>query len=175
MTDNHFDRVPALAQFNKVTKVFVMILQRPDDISGLNHDFYLYREIEIDRDKEKVIGNYDNFRVAAIEHEPLEINEDALNTLAREKILKRYPMHDQLTILGLTLEKIADSVGIECEDLKEMNDFISEVRRLNGLRKEFYASDPAYRYMSTEEFEELFVARREGGVMQYEPTAFRPV
>lgn len=173
--DNEFNRVPALAQFNKITKVFVMIMQRPEDISGLNHDFYLYKEIEIDRDKEKVIGNYDNFRVAAIESEPLEINEDGLNQLAREKILKVYPMHDQLTILGQTLEKIADAVGVECEDLKEMNDYIAEVKRLNNLRKEFYASDPSYKYMSTEEFEELFIARREGGVMQYEPTAYRPI
>jgi len=171
---NEFNRVPALAQFNKVTKVFTMILQRPDDISALNHEYFLYREIMIDRDKEKIVGDYDTFRVAAIENEPLEINEDTLNALAREKILKEYPMHDQLSILGTTLEKLADAVGVECDELKEMNDYIAEIRRINKLRKDFYESDPAYKYMSTEDFEALFIAQREGGVMQYEPTAARP-
>lgn len=163
-----FTRIPALAQFNKVTKVFTMILQKPDDISGLNHDFYFYREIMIDRSKEKIVGNYDNFQIVSIESQPLVITEDSLNALAREKIVKAYPLESQLTILGELLERIATTANIECNDLKDMNDYINEVKRVNGLRKEFYASDPSYQYLSTEEFEELFVAQREGGIMEYE-------
>ncbi len=163
-----FTRVPALAQFNRVSKVFTMILEKPDDISGLNHDFYLYKEIMIDRSKEKILGNYDNFQVVSIESQPLLITEDSLNSLAREKIIKTYPIERQLTILGQLLEKIATSSNIECEELKEMNDYINEVKRVNGLRKEFYESDPSYQYLSTEDFEELFAAQREGGIMEYE-------
>lgn len=163
-----YTRVPALAQFNKVTKVFTMLLQKPDDISGLNHDFYLYKEVMIDRQKEKILGNYDNFQVVSIESQPLLITEDELNSLAREKIIKNYPIERQLTIIGQLLEKIAVAGNIECEELKDMNDYISEVKRVNGLRKAFYDSDPSYQYLSTEAFEELFIAQREGGIMEYE-------
>lgn len=163
-----FTREPALAQFNKITKVFTMILQKPENISGLNHDFYLYREVLIDRMKENVVGNYDNYRIVSIESQPLLVTEDSLNVLAREKIVKQYPLESQLSIIGSLLEKIATSANVECEELKEMNDYINEVKRVNGLRKEFYASDPSYQYLSTEQFEELFTAQREGGIMEYE-------
>jgi hypothetical protein len=168
MIEDTFNRTEALAQFNKITGAFVMILQRLD-ISTLNNDFFLYKEIEIDIYKEKVIGTYDNFSIVSINDQPLEIYEDNLNALAREKILQKYPLEKQLTIIGTLLEKIADQNSIECDELKDMNDYITEVRRTNRVRKDFYSSDSEYQYVSTEEAERIFAEQREGGIMEYEP------
>jgi len=162
------NREDALAQFNKINKSFIMILGKPEDMSLLNHELYLYQEISIDRDKEKVLGNYDNFSIASIDDQPLEIIEDSLNFLAREKIVEKYPLERQLTIVGNLLERIADANLIECEELKEMNFYISEVKRVNGLRKEFYAANPEYTYISTEEFNAMLDEKYEGGIKEYE-------
>jgi DNA-binding Lrp family transcriptional regulator len=161
------NRVKALAQFNKLNKMFTTIIGMVENVSMLNHDLFLYKEINIDLDKEKVVGNYDNFEIINIQNAPLEITEDSLNLIAREKILNEYPIERQLSILGSILEKVAISAGVDCDDLKEMNDFINEIRRVNGVRKEFYASNPDYKYMSTEEFNEMIEKMYEGGIQEY--------
>lgn len=164
-----FNRIEALAQFNKITKVFITILQKVEDISWLNNDFYLYREIMIDIDKEKVIGTYDNFEIVSIADQPLAVTEDGLNALARTKIVQKYSIETQLTIIEKTLERIATSAGVDHSELKEMNDYIDEIKRTNRLRKDFYAADSDYEYTSTEEMEQKLALQHEGGIMEYEP------
>lgn len=165
------NRIEVLAQFNKITKVFITVLQKVEDISWLNNDFYLYREISMDPVKEKIIGTYDNFQIVSIADQPLEIAENGLNALARAKILKKYPIETQLTIIEKTLEKIAQSTGIDYSELREMNEYINEIKRSNSLRKDFYATDSDYEYVSTEQFEQLLLQQHEGGIMEYEPKA----
>jgi hypothetical protein len=161
------NKVQALAQFNKLNKLFTTVIGMVEDVSMLNHDLFLYKEIEIDLDQEKVEGTYDDYKIINIHDAPLEITEDALNLIARDKILAVYPMERQLSVLGGVLEKVADSIGIECEELKEMNDFINEVRRVNGIRKEFYSNNTDYKYMSTEEFNDMIDKLYEGGIQEY--------
>jgi len=157
----------ALAQFNKLNGLFTMVLGKVKDLSMLNHDLYIYKEIEIDVINEKVVGTVDDFKIVNIHNEPFEVTEDALNLYAREKIVEVYPLERQLTILGKTLEKLADAAGIESEDLKEMINFVDEVKRINGLKKQFYAENPDYRYVSTEEFEEMLAKKYEGAITEY--------
>lgn len=161
------NRVSALAQFNKLNGYFTMVLGLVDDISILNHDYYLYQPVEIDVDNEKIIGTYDNFTIVNINEQPLEINEDSLNLYAREKIIEVYPLEKQLTILGTVLERLADQNGIEANDLKEMNAFIQEVKRVNGLKKQFYAENPDYKYVSTEELDQAIAKKYEGAINEY--------
>jgi hypothetical protein len=161
------NKVEALAQFNKLNGLFTMVLGKVDDMSMLNHDFYIYKEIEIDVENEKVVGTVDNFKIVNVHNEPFEVTEDSLNLYAREKIVEVYPLERQLTILGKTLEKIADAAGIESDDLKEMNYFIDEVKRINSLKKQFYAENPDYRYISSEEFEEDLNKKYEGAIREY--------
>jgi hypothetical protein len=164
MAITNLARSPGLAQFNKLNKVFITVLGPVDDVSMLNHEHYLYREVMIDETSEKIIGNYDNYQIVAIADQPVEIFEAYLNDLAAEKILAKYPVRQQVNVLANLLEKIADNIGIECEELKDMNDYIKEVRHANKLRKEFYESDPDYQYISTEKFEELYAEKLEGGI-----------
>ena len=160
------NRQPALAQFNKLNNKFTTVLGMVPDQSLLNHDLYLYREIEIDFDNENVRGTYDSYEIYDINATPL-MTEDALNTLARNRITEKYPLESQLSILGDVLEKVADANSIACEDLKEMNDFIAEVRRVNGIRKEFYKSNPQFEYKSTEDIDAEIAEKYEGAIQEY--------
>jgi len=160
------NRQPALAQFNKLNNKFTTVLGMVEDQSLLNHDLYLYREIEIDFDNEDVDGTYDNYTIYNVYDNPL-ITEDSLNEMARVRITDEYPLEIQLSILGNVLEKVADANAIECEDLKEMNDFIAEARRVNKLRKQFYADNPEFRYMTTEEADAAINEKYEGAIQEY--------
>jgi hypothetical protein len=133
----------------------------------LNHDYYVYKEILIDITNETVVGTVDNFRIVNIHEQPLVITEDSLNFYAREKIIEAYPLEKQLSILGSVLEKLSDIAGIEAEDLKEMNDFIAEVKRVNDLKKKFFAENPDYQYVSTEELEAAINKKYEGAINEY--------
>lgn len=164
------NRIEALAQFNKITKVYITVLQKVE-VSWLNNDFYLYREVTIDPVREKIIGTYDNFEIVSMNDQSLTITEDGLNALAREKILKKYSIETQLTIIERTLEKMASVMNIDYAELKEMNDYIEEIKRSNGIRKEFYANDIDYDYVSTEDMEQRLLLQHEGGIMDYEPKA----
>jgi hypothetical protein len=160
-------KVEALAQFNKLNGLFTMVLGKVDDITMLNHDYYTYKEISIDVDNETIIGTVDNFSIVSVHEQPLEITEDSLNLYAREKIIEKYPLEKQLSILGSVLEKLSDIAGIEAEDLREMNDFIAEVKRVNDLKKNFFAENPDYRYVSTEELEAAINKKYEGAINEY--------
>jgi len=160
------NRQSALAQFNKLNKKFTTVLGMVDDVSLLNHDLYLYREIEIDLDNENVRGDYDNYEIYDVNATPL-MTEDALNTLARNRITDKYPLEDQLSILGSAIERLADNAGIEAEDLKEMNDFIAEVRRANGIRKEYFRNNPQIEYKTTEDIEAEIAEKYEGAIQEY--------
>ena len=164
MTD--LNRQPALAQFNKLNKKFTTILSIVEDQSLLNHDLYLYKEIEIDFDNEDIRGTFDDYTIYNVYEQPL-ITEDSINEMARVRITDQYPLEIQLSILGSVLEKVADSNNIDCEELKEMNDFINEARRVNKLRKQFYASSPDFRYTSTEEMDAAINEKYEGAIQEY--------
>ena len=160
------NRQPALAQFNKLNKKFTTVLALIEDQSLLNHDLYLYREIEIDINNENVRGTSDSYEIYDVNATPL-MTEDLLNTMARNRITEKYPLESQLSILGDVLEKVADANSIACEDLKEMNDFIAEVRRVNGIRKEFYKSNPQFEYKSTEDIDAEIAEKYEGAIQEY--------
>jgi len=48
-----------------------------------------------------------------------------------------------------------------------MNDYISEIKRTNKIRKEFYANNPDYDYKSTEELDEMLEKKYEGSIQAY--------
>lgn len=162
------NRVNAHAQFNKLNKKFTTVLGEVPDKSLLNHELFLYHDIEIDLYEETVQGDYDNYTIVAISELPELVTEDSINQLAKEKILKKYPLEKQLTIIGTMLEQLADSAGIDATDVKDMNDYIGEIRRANAIRKEFFANNPDYQYMSTEDVEAEINELQEGGINDYE-------
>lgn len=158
------NRVPAYAQFNKLNKKFITVLGVVEDPSMLNHDMFLYKDIEIDLYNESVVGDYDNFSIVDNSVQPLEITEDSINELARERIVKKYPLEKQLSVIGELLERLADNAAIDATDIKEMNAYIGEIKRANAIRKQFYADNPDYVYWSTEELDAKLAEMFEGGI-----------
>lgn len=157
-------RETALAQFNKLNKTFITVLQKPEDMSWLNQDLFLYREVEIDYVTETITGNYDSYSVVSIDDQPTQVTEDVLNLLARDKIVAKYPLESQLTILGQAIERLADAASVECEDLKEMNAYIEEIKRANQIRKDWFAANPDYQYLTTEQLDALMEEKYDGGI-----------
>ena len=158
------NRVPAYAQFNKLNNKFITVLGTVEDPSMLNHDMFLYKDIEIDLYEETVVGDYNSFSIVSNTDQPLEITEDSINELARERIVKKYPLEKQLSVIGGLLEKLADAAAIDATDVKEMNAYISEVKRANAIRKQFYADNPDYVYWSTEDLDAKLAEMFEGGI-----------
>ena len=158
------NRVPAYAQFNKLNKKFITVLGTVEDPSMLNQDMFLYKDIEIDLYEETVVGDYDSFTIIANADQPLEITEDSINELARERIVKKYPLEKQLSIIGDLLVRLADASGIEATDAKEMTAYIDEIKRANAIRKQFYVDNPDYVYWSTEELDNKLAEMFEGGI-----------
>lgn len=158
------------AQFNKYNKLFITILQwLPEEYYRLlNHDQYLYKEVELDEETETIKGDYDDFRVVKIADQPLPVYERTLNDLARQKIEKQFSMPKQLSIICEQLTKLSESEGIDASDVKEMLSYINEVKKENRLRKEFYAEDPDYDYWTEEEEDEYQAKQEDGGIIEYD-------
>ena len=167
------NRVKAYAQFNKLNKQFTTVIGEVPDKSLLNHDLYLYQDIEIDLYEETVVGDYDNFSVVAVVSQPAMMKEDELNVVARDKILEKYSLEKQLTIIGGLLERLADNAGVDATDIKEMNAYINEIKRANAIRKEFYANNPDYTYKTTEDVQSEIDSVYEGGINDYEAQLLR--
>lgn len=155
-----------IAQFNKMNKEFITLMQKVD-MSWLNHDNYLYAEVEIDPEHEKIVGNADNFEVKKIIDLPKEISENEMDILAREKIIGKYPIEKQLNVLSNTLQAISDRMGINNDELKEMTAYIDEVRRVNNVRKEFFNKSEEFEYISDEEAERRRNKKYEGAISGY--------
>jgi len=156
----------ALAQFNKINNKFTTVISMVDDTTMLNHDLYLYREIQIDLAYESVRGTYDDFEIYNINEKPL-VTETALNEIARNRIIDRYSLEIQLSTIANAIEKITDRTQVENEELKEMNDFIKEVRRVNGVRKQYFSSNPDVNYRSTEEIDAEIAEKYQGAIQEY--------
>lgn len=168
----NLNKQPRIAQFNKLTREFITFIGVIDS-KYLNCKNYIYTDvIEVDEENEVLTGNADNWEIKSISEMPFEIKESDLNTLARERIIKTYPIENQLTIIGQTLEKVAEKVGVDCEELKALNDFVEEIRRVNKLRKKFYEESSDYNYISTEDFETQIERKYRGAIDEFEREVF---
>ena len=156
-----------VAQFNKMNKEFITLIGGVKDISGLNHEHYLYSFVTIDEQSEKIVGNYDNFEVKKLVDMPREITEYEMDMLAHEKIVGKYPITKQLNILAQTLESISDRMGVNNDELKEMNAFIDEVRRVNDVRKQFFSTSNDFEYISDDELDDRISKKYAGGISGY--------
>lgn len=162
------ERQERILQFNKANGEFITAISVVP-AEWLNTEKYNYSDVVMFDDfNEVVVGNWDSWEIKLISDLPFEVREDDLNILARERIMTTYPLESQLNIIGDVLEKVAEANSIECEDLKSMNDFIDEIRRVNKLRKEFFASSPDYNYVSSEDLESKLRIKYEGAIDAYE-------
>lgn len=153
-----------LLQFNKITGALVGVLSWVEP-ETLNQDFFDYETIEeYDFENDEVVGNYPDYKVVDRRTLPSVMYEESLDAIARDKITKKYPVIQQVNILGRAILKLSEALGIEQDELIEMRDYIEEVKRVNAVQKAFYQESPDYEYISYEESEARQADQMEGGL-----------
>lgn len=157
------ETVECWAQFNKITGEFISTLQLVD-LETLNQDFFNYKKVEINLEKQIIKGTYDNFQIVDKQDQPLLMTETALNNAAQFKIDKTYGIYQRLEIQENLLEKLATALNVEDDAFLEMRDFIAEVKSNNNLIKESLINDPAYTYVSLAEEVNTLENQLEGGL-----------
>jgi len=157
---------PAILQFNRTSGAFIVALHAEGiDISTLGaQDLFVYVEDEWDFSSSEVVGNYPDYKVVNKDELPAKVYERNLDALARDKITKRYPVIQQVNVLGRAIMALSKEMGVEQDELEELLDYILEVKKGNQARKEFYAASPDYEYISTEQEDNQQSARLDGGV-----------
>lgn len=158
--------VDALVQYNKITGVVVNVLTGVADSSTLNQTWG-YQPIKINLNEQVVVGVYPNFRVVSQSDQKPTFYEEGMNSLARSKITKEYPLIAQINILSDAITSMCEKLGIddtpEVAALREMRSYIRDVLDANATRKSAYAADPSITYVSKEEQERINSAQLEGG------------
>ena len=151
------------AQFNKISGAYTGLFQKVD-LEILDQTYYDYVAVEIDSEKQRIVGTKNNFTISTLAEEPILVTERALNNAAAYKIEEEYTIYRQLTILGEALEKCMNKLAVSDDKFYEMRSYIDEVKRVNDLLKADYAADPAYNYMSLSDEQEAINAQLEGGL-----------
>lgn len=152
-----------LAQFNAASGTFITCMS-VIDLSYLNTENFKYVEITIDITKQRVDGEYDNFKIVNVADEPTVIYESMVNELCKQKIFKRFAVEVQLDILRNTLATLCEKVGVEDEALLDMNDYIDGVKRANKVLKEAYKNNPDFQFISIQEQAAIEAAKLDGGL-----------
>lgn len=160
----------ALAMFNRTSGAAIGLLGWVDPIT-LNNEHYAYVEVEAVLSTDNIRGTIESFEIYnPSEEEVQEVHETALNTQAQEKILKVYPVGEQLNIMRNLLLEMVSVLGVKEDDLvalgpfREMNGYIEEVVANNNARKEYFASSPDYVYISDEDAASKFETTLDGGL-----------
>jgi len=153
-----------LASFNKITGEFIALAQPEEDMSKLNHDYYVYTEVEIDLDTQRLIGTYDNFKIEDLQNIPVTMYESAIDNAAQAKIDNMYGIYKRLEVQEQLLEKLSAALNVEDEQFLEMRDYINEVKANNKLYKEHLVNSPDTVMVTLQEQEEIFEKQMEGGL-----------
>lgn len=165
-----------LLQFNKISGAHTAVLGWVEPAT-LNNEYYIYVVHEnFDFQEDEVRGNYPDYEVVRRVDAPLMMFEAQLDLSAQQKITKRYPVINQLNNVGNAIVEIGRVVQSILGDhpdlalvdalvvLDEMNDYITEVKQANKLRKEHYAASPEFVYVSLEQEYADQEAQLEGGL-----------
>jgi hypothetical protein len=100
--------------FNRLSGAFVFLLGRMDeDAPQIDQTHFVAKEVVLDPDVEMVTGTLNTFEIVLQAKQPPVIDEYQVNAQCSEKILKLYPLHRQLTVLGDLLEQVVSATKIK--------------------------------------------------------------
>ncbi|WDS62254.1 hypothetical protein [Pseudomonas phage D6] len=158
------NRSECVLGFNKVNGVFLFALANTkiEDLTNPGHFVFVTDQMSLTEDV--VQGTYPDYKIVAKSDLPQVIYEMELDQMMATKITERYPIAEQVNILGRAVQTLAKEHGIELDELEELLDYIQLARNTNREHKESYANDPAYQYISNAELAEQELQRYEGGV-----------
>lgn len=156
------------ALFNRLSGAFVLLLGRmSDEPLEIDETHYVAKPVEIDPDLEMVVGTVDNFEIALQAEQPPVIDEYTLNARCGDKILKAYPEHRQLNILGDVLEALVNELqpsGPAVDSFRAMREYIAECQTRNARYKAAYAESPDFQFMDKATLGQRVLDELEGGL-----------
>lgn len=156
------------ALFNRLSGAFVLLLGRMgDEPPQINETHFIAKPVDIDPDHEMILGTVDAFEVVLQAEQPPVIDEYTLNARCRDKILKAYPTHRQLNVLGDVLEALIDELkasGPAVDAFVAMREYVAECQVRNGRYKEAYAQSVDFNFMSKEALGQRVLDELDGGL-----------
>lgn len=152
-----------LAVFNRFSKVFFNIIGL-SPLEYLNTDNFIYVEVLIDINTQRIEGNADNFKIVDIASAATKIYETQVNNLCKEKIYKRFQLEVQLDIIRTAVAEMCEKLGIENEALIDMNAYIDDVKAANKKIKAAYIANPDFEFITIEQEQAEHDAKLDGGL-----------
>ena len=146
--------------FNRLNGVFLSATNLPLDLCDQDDIHCIYVEDMMDLYDEEVVGGLviaedgsytKDYEIIHRDLMKTKIYESQLDTTVATKITVRYPLVEQVNILGRALKKLAEVSNVELTELEELLDYIKLVKDTNKVYKEIYANSPDIEYISNEE------------------------
>jgi hypothetical protein len=150
--------------FNKANGIFLAAISYSDPATLGGHDQIEFVEDQYDFMNDVVVGKYPDYIVKNKSEGPQPFYESQADAVMSAKITKQYPVVEQVNVLGRAIDLLADKVGLELAELKEMLSYIALCKEVNATSKEFYRDSPDFIYISNEELAEQENAKYEGGL-----------
>jgi hypothetical protein len=158
------ERIRALLMFNKVNGAFIAAINYNDPATLGGHDHIEYVEDQFDMLNDKVVGKYPDYIVQNKNEGPQPYYEQQADTAMATKITKKYPVVEQVNVVGRALTILAEKAGVELPELQEMLSYINLCKEVNASTKEFYRDSPDFIYISNEELADRENEKYEGGL-----------
>lgn len=157
-------RQRAILAFNKANGIWLNAMSWSDPTTLGGQEFTTFVEAEFDLWNDKVLGTYPDYQIVNSADAPKEVFESQLDTMLSAKITEKYPLAEQVNILGRSINTLAAEHGIDMPELAELLSYISLCKQNNRISKEFYSGSPDYVYISNEQKADDESARYEGGL-----------
>lgn len=166
-------RTTCVLIFNRLSGVFIAATSLPISKCDTTSPTIAYIEEEFDLVNDVVDGKLDvaedgtyekNYVVRDRNDGPTDVFESQLDNQMAYKITKKYPLAEQVNILGRSIVKLAEEAKVELPELEELLDYIKLVKDTNRTQKEFYRDSEHFNYITKKQAAEDEVARFEGGL-----------
>lgn len=114
-----------------------------------------------------VIGKYPDHQVVEIADQPQQVGEGYIDGMTVTEISTKYPLERQVNNIADALLEIAAHVGASGPAVQALIDQVDEIKDIiavGKLRKQGYASDDSFEYVSTTQANEVEASKYEGGL-----------
>lgn len=156
--------------FNRVSGAYLhhMSVNTGDSIEDLIDTTYCkYKKVKMIPLLQTWEGDYNKGKIINVEDKIASIDEYTLNSLAKNKIGRKYKPHHQLNILAKCIVKIGDKLGIDSKEFDELNDMLEYIEQIlanNRRIKESYKNSPEYEYLTKEDINVKMSKALDGGL-----------
>ena len=153
--------------FNKASGTFISWAgwHEPHGIDPTLFDIAVQEDFS--ESTQKVIGKYPDYQVVEIADMPQQVGEGYIDGMTVTEITTKYPLERQVNNIADALLAVIAHVGATGPAVEALQDQVAEIKEIiavGKLRKQGYASDDSFEYVSTAQAAELEASKYEGGL-----------